>query len=74
MKQLSLSGKEPWQMTSDEYFAHVGVTSGASTIRQAHNQHSVLVYSAVERGLPVPPEVLAEYPTAALKARGGVNG
>jgi hypothetical protein len=64
-EQLPLSGKEPWQMTADEYLAHVGIITGAARIQQVHNQHSVLVYDAVQSGCDVPLEVLREYPTAA---------
>lgn len=54
MNQLALSGKQPWQMTADEFLTHSGITSGAARIQQGHSQHSVIVYDAMRGGLPVP--------------------
>lgn len=69
MIQLELDGREPWEMTADEYIDRKRVHAGAVAIRALHNEHSLIVYQAIAEGFPVPEEVLAEYPTAALQLR-----
>ena len=64
------AAKEPWQMTSTEYLNSIGVIAGRQAVQDAHDQHSRLVYAAVQESKPVPPEVLEEYPGAAAKEYG----
>jgi len=68
-KPVDLTGKEPWEMTADEFITFKGINAGRREIQQAHNEHSAAVYAAVEAGKPVPANVLKEYPTAATKAK-----
>jgi 2'-5' RNA ligase len=52
------AGKEPWQMTAAEWREKYGPKD---------TDHPAVVAEAVDRGLPVPPEVLADYPELAPK-------
>ena len=55
--------KEPWQMTKAEYESLHGAARGNTTVSGRFSQHKSAVEIALNRGLPVPPEVLADYPS-----------
>jgi hypothetical protein len=52
--------KLPWQMTKAEYEAIHGSPRGNSTVTGYFSRHRDAV--ALNRGLPVPEEVLKDYP------------
>ncbi|MGE0171184.1 MAG: hypothetical protein AB7T49_00280 [Oligoflexales bacterium] len=60
-----LSKKELWQMTRAEYEAAHGQLRGNTTVTGKFSPHKNAVEVAINRGLPVPKEVLADYPSLA---------
>lgn len=54
--------KEPWQMTKAEYESMFGKPRGNSTVTGKFSPHISAVEIALNRGLPVPQEVLKDYP------------
>jgi hypothetical protein len=55
---------EAWEMTSDEYLKSQGIIAGRDLVAEGHRQHSIAIYEAVAKRLPVPDRVLDEYPMA----------
>ena len=54
--------KQPWQMTKAEYEIKFGAPRGNSTVTGNFSKHKSAVEIALNRGLPVPAEVLKDYP------------
>lgn len=54
--------KELWQMTKVEYESVFGKPRGASTVTGKFSPHVSAIEIALNRGLPVPEEVLKDYP------------
>lgn len=54
--------KELWQMTKSEYESIYGAPKGKATVTGKFSPHLSAVEIAVNRGLPVPNEVLDDYP------------
>ena len=54
--------KLPWQMTKAEYEIEFGAPRGNSTVTGNFSKHKSAVEIAINRGLPVPQEVLKDYP------------
>jgi hypothetical protein len=54
--------KLSWQMTKAEYEIKFGVPRGNSTVTGNFSKHKSAVEIALNRGLPVPAEVLKDYP------------
>ncbi len=54
--------KQPWQMTRAEYESTFGAPRGNSTVTGNFSKHKSAVEIALNRGLPVPAEVLKDYP------------
>lgn len=54
--------KQPWQMTKAEYEVKFGTPRGNSTVTGNFSKHKSAVEIALNRGLPVPSEVLKDYP------------
>lgn len=61
-KNLPEHKKEVWQMTRAEYESLYGKPKGASTVTGKFSPHRSAVEIALNRGLPVPEEVLKDYP------------
>lgn len=59
--------KELWQMTRAEYEALHGRLRTNTTVTGRFSPHKNAVETALNRGLPVPKEVLADYPSLAEK-------
>lgn len=58
----TIKNKEPWQMTKAEYESVFGKPRGSSTVTGKFSPHISAVEIALNRGLPVPNEVLKDYP------------
>jgi len=54
--------KEVWQMTKSEYEARFGRLKKNTTGTGGFSPHKSAVEVALNKGLPVPPAVLADYP------------
>ncbi|MBP9708519.1 MAG: hypothetical protein KBD78_12825 [Oligoflexales bacterium] len=54
--------KELWEMTKAEYEATHGQLKTNTTVTGRFSPHKSAVETALNRGLPVPKEVLADYP------------
>lgn len=54
--------QQPWQMTRAEYESKFGAPRGNSTVTGNFSKHKSAVEIALNRGLPVPSEVLKDYP------------
>jgi hypothetical protein len=57
--------KEVWQMTKSEYEARFGRLKKNTTGTGGFSPHESAVEVALNKGLPVPPAVLADYPNLA---------
>ena len=57
------SVKELWQMTKAEYEEKYGRLRTNTTVTGRFSPHMSAVETALNRGLPVPPKVLADYPS-----------
>ena len=54
--------KLPWQMTKVEYEIKFGGPKANSTLTGNFSKHKSVVEIALNRGLPVPSDVLKDYP------------
>lgn len=59
---MDTSRKELWQMTRAEYESIHGQLRANTTVTGRFSPHKNAVETALNRGLPVPPAVLADYP------------
>jgi len=55
--------KELWQMTKAEYESGFGRLKKNTTVTGGFSPHKSAVEVAINKGLPVPPAVLADYPS-----------
>lgn len=61
-QENSFKTKEPWQMTKAEYESIFGKPRNNSTVTGRFSPHVSAIEIALNRGLPVPQEVLQDYP------------
>lgn len=61
-KKNTFNQKEPWQMTKAEYESVFGKPRGNSSVTGKFSPHISAIEVAMNRGLPVPKEVLQDYP------------
>jgi hypothetical protein len=63
-----MAGNAPWQMTKSEYEKQYGKPSKSTTVTGGFSRHKDAVETAINRGLKVPENVLADYPDLKSKA------
>jgi hypothetical protein len=77
VEEKAVTGKEPWEMTWNEYNQEIiknhpqrNASSAMAQRYQIKYAHQESIRDALSEGKPVPSEVLAEYPDLAKKAEG----